>query len=252
MNDDEVLPEAVKHTAHIIHGCYVWRISDVENAIELCRQAGLLCLGGEVQFFIDGGICEAYWLCFDASERNEMETWQEYVDRAAKEVGSLFRQRCNETDFVETAKQWEVLSKRIEDPGFDPMKCLVFALDFVTEEKQQQIARRIAAGPRESKIHCFHCGRLLIKWPELTRCTLSGMCLSLMFEKRLLELIRQDDTGAEVLATSGKSNFFCPRCGMHLSKANQVGTVLQCSKCLLKLDSHDVFEIVERHPHRLV
>jgi hypothetical protein len=107
-------------------------MADVEEAVEAARKAGLACLGGQVQFQIPGGICEAYWLNYDPAERLDNEPWETYVSRSAEETLGAFRRLCAETDFRREAREWEPLQAMAE-AGLDPVNHLWFVLYFEAE-----------------------------------------------------------------------------------------------------------------------
>ena len=104
-------------------------MADVEEAVEAARKAGLACLGGQVQFQIPGGICEAYWLNYDPAERRDNEPWETYVSRSAGETLESFRRLRAETDFRHVAREWEPL-RAMADAGLDPVDYLWFVLYF--------------------------------------------------------------------------------------------------------------------------
>lgn len=113
-------------------GEHAWRKADIEEVVEAAREAGLACLGGQAQFQIPDGTCEAYWLNYDPAGRREGESWESYVARSAEETLDAFRRLCAETDFRRVAREWEAL-RALEDEGLDPVEHLWFVLYFDAE-----------------------------------------------------------------------------------------------------------------------
>lgn len=249
IDDELLLPEQVRQRAIIRNSEYSWRMADVEEAIEAARAAGLLCLGGDVQFHVEAGVFEAYWLSFASSDRRHEESWNQYVDRAAAEVVSLFRRRCREVDFVQVAKECSSILKQIEDGQLDPLEHLVFTLCFAMEETLEELTDRYPNIRVSTGIHCFHCGESFIQQARITKCESSGMSLSPFFKDRLEELLCARIEQQSMLSSFGKSGLHCPRCGETLDMLNGTGTELECHKCLLRLTPNDVFQMKELHPH---
>lgn len=136
------LPDAIRQSASVSAGGeHAWRKDDVENVLTAAREAGLGCLGGQVQFQAREGTCEAYWLNYDPEERRTDEPWPEYVSRSAEEALAAFRRICQETDFAAVAREWDVLRARTECEAYDPVADLWFVLYFVGEAASQPAGR---------------------------------------------------------------------------------------------------------------
>ncbi len=132
--EELALPEIIRSKASITPGGeHAWRIGDVEETIEAACEVGLGCLGGQVQFQLPEGTCEAYWLAYDPTERRAGEPWRDYVCRAAQETRDAFRRVCRETDFRRVAREWEFMRTKIDREGYDPMNDLWFVLYFDKE-----------------------------------------------------------------------------------------------------------------------
>jgi len=128
------LPHRLLQKASISPGGeHAWRLTDVEEVVLAAQSSGLGCLGGQVQFQPTGGVCEAYWLSVDSTERRDDEAWTEYVARSVSEVLVGFRRLAHETDFVSEARRWEVLRTRIDLEHYDPVADLWFVLYFASE-----------------------------------------------------------------------------------------------------------------------
>ncbi len=128
--DEGLLPEHIRMKAATAGGEYAWRPSDVEDVIRAGRSIGLACIGSEIQFQLEEGICEPEELGFDSGEPRESEPWQEYVDRAAADMILKFRKRLTETDFVEVAKRWPFLKSKFADKTFNIDDHVWFVLYF--------------------------------------------------------------------------------------------------------------------------
>lgn len=94
------LPKEIREKAVLnSSGEYCWRIPDVEGSIQAGRAAQLACLGGTVQFHLEDGICEPYWLSFEPNPRLPDETFETYVNRGAEDALAGMRKLSAETDF---------------------------------------------------------------------------------------------------------------------------------------------------------
>jgi hypothetical protein len=141
------LPETIRRKASVSHGGdHAWRQADVEEAIRAAREAGLACLGGQVQFQLPDGTCEAYWVNYDPKERRVAESWQDYVARSADESLHAFHRVCRETDFRLLAREFDFLRTRMDRKGYEPVDDLWFVLYFVKESQVPE------ATPHEGRI----------------------------------------------------------------------------------------------------
>jgi hypothetical protein len=132
--DELRLPGTIRNKASITPGGeYAWRQADFEEAVGAARNAGLACLGGQVQFQAREGTCEAYWLKYDPEEQRTGEPWEDYVVRSSKETIDAFRQLCGQSDFRVVAREWELLRTKMDGEGYDPVSDLWFVLYFVKE-----------------------------------------------------------------------------------------------------------------------
>jgi hypothetical protein len=132
--DELALPEDIRSKASITPGGeYAWRQADFEEVVDAARNAGLGCLGGQVQFQATEGTCEAYWLQYDPDERRADEPWQDYVSRSARETLEAFERLCRQSDFRVVAREWETLRTKMDREGYDPISDLWFVLYFVAE-----------------------------------------------------------------------------------------------------------------------
>jgi hypothetical protein len=132
--EELVLPASLRQRASISPtGEHAWRKDDVEAVLAAARHAGLACVGGQVQFQTLEGTCEAYWLNYDPEPQGADETWLEYVSRSAEETLAGFRKICNETNFANVAREWDVLRDKMDREQYDPVTDLWFVLYFASE-----------------------------------------------------------------------------------------------------------------------
>ena len=128
------LPESIRRRASVTPGGeYAWRKDDVEKVLVLARDAGLGCVGGQIQFQTSHGICEAYWVSYDSRERMSGEPWPEFVSRSIAEVIAGFRKICTDTDFRSVAREFDALRGPIDSGRYDPVADLWFVLYFMEE-----------------------------------------------------------------------------------------------------------------------
>jgi hypothetical protein len=128
-----LLPPSILAKASLRGKEYAWPLDAVEEAIAAGRAAGLVTLGGQVQFRLPDGICELYWISANAGERRPDESWDVFVNRSADEMLRQFREEVVVHDFLSEARSWPFLRRQI-DKGVDVLCCLYFVLYFETEE----------------------------------------------------------------------------------------------------------------------
>jgi hypothetical protein len=129
--EESALPESLRMKASVsVGGEHAWRMEDVEEVVLAARDIGLACLGGQLQFQFPDGICEAYWIAFDSTERQANEPWEHFVSRSAEEALWKFRQVCRDTDFQGIARKWGFISQKMDREGCDPKDYLWFPLYF--------------------------------------------------------------------------------------------------------------------------
>jgi hypothetical protein len=122
----DVLPPDITQGAALRGNEYGWTVSSFPNALAKAETVGYACPGGQFQFRLDdGGTCEMYWLEADSSEREEGESWADYVRRSCSDVLQRFQRLVSETDFGKETSNWNI--------QIDPMRNLVFVAYFVRE-----------------------------------------------------------------------------------------------------------------------
>jgi hypothetical protein len=110
-----------------------WSIAEFPTVLADAADLGFACIGGQFQFLLPDGTCEAYWLNADSTPQLPDEPWHEYVSRAAREVRDAFDQICAETDFIREAQQWQFLRDKLANPDFDVLQHLIFVAYFNNE-----------------------------------------------------------------------------------------------------------------------
>jgi hypothetical protein len=86
---------------------YAWRVDDIPEVIAAARSAGLVSVGGQLQFRLpDGGICECYWVEVDTYQSVSKELpWTERVARTADVALADFTRLASEYDFLEEGRR---------------------------------------------------------------------------------------------------------------------------------------------------
>lgn len=71
---------------------YAWRLRDIPSVIEASRRAGLINIGGQLQFRLPSGeTCECYWIAVDTSKDVDRALpWAERVERTAEAARQKF------------------------------------------------------------------------------------------------------------------------------------------------------------------
>lgn len=128
------LPPQLRQTAVRSGNEYGWRRADVFAALDAARDAGLACLGGEVQFLFPDGTCELYWLSFDPDERRAGESDPEYVARSQEETRTRLLALLASADLVGEGRRSFGFLKEKEDLGAPLEDHLVFICYFVRGE----------------------------------------------------------------------------------------------------------------------
>lgn len=94
------LPPELLNRASLAGNEYAWRIEDIPAVIEAARRAGLINIGGQLQFRLpDGGTCECYAVEVDTYQSVSDELpWEERVtltaDAALRDF-EMLKARCD-------------------------------------------------------------------------------------------------------------------------------------------------------------
>ena len=101
------LPKELLEQASLRGNEHAWRIDDIPAVIEATRDAGLVNVGGQLQFRLpDGGTCECYWVEVDTYKRVPKELpWIERVVRTAEVALEEFTCLQSRYDFMEEGQR---------------------------------------------------------------------------------------------------------------------------------------------------
>ena len=96
------LPDDVLSKASLCGREYAWRIEDIPEVIEAARRAGLVSLGGQLQFRLPDrrGTCECYWVEVSTAEAPPSLPWAERVEKAAAAAAAGFQSLLGRFDFL--------------------------------------------------------------------------------------------------------------------------------------------------------
>jgi hypothetical protein len=108
MNCEKLLPESILKRAALRGNEYAWPIADIPEVIEAARDAGLISIGGQLQFRLpQGKIFERYWIEVDTYKSVSQELpWTERVTRTAEVALAQFEMLQSKYDFLEEGKEY--------------------------------------------------------------------------------------------------------------------------------------------------
>ena len=124
---------------------YGWKILSFPTVLAAAERLGFACLGGQLQFRINGSIFEMYWLSADASDRLPGEFWPEYVQRSCSEVGRTFAELVANVDVQKVVQEWPTLNAMLTNE-INPSDVLVFVAYFVTQEEFAALGQSAPGG----------------------------------------------------------------------------------------------------------
>lgn len=120
-----VLDKAVKSGQE-----FGWRQSDFIDVIEAAKQMELAIIGGQIQYALNDGTCELYWLSYDPTSRLKNENWKDYCNRTAKECLDKFQAIISKTDIEKEAINCFEFLKSKKENGIRLSDYLIFILYF--------------------------------------------------------------------------------------------------------------------------
>jgi hypothetical protein len=129
---DVALPSDVLDLAIPTGSEFGWKPECFLPALQRAATHRFACLGGQFQWVLPDGTCEAYWLNADSSSRHPQESWEEYVQRSTQEVGRGFEQLLSKVDFDTEADQFTFLREK-KAAGLRVRDHLLFVAYFVSE-----------------------------------------------------------------------------------------------------------------------
>ncbi|MEM8885350.1 MAG: hypothetical protein AAGD14_14875 [Planctomycetota bacterium] len=133
--EEALLPESIRARASVsARGGHAWRLEDVPAVLEAARAAGLVCLGGKPRFRLDDATFEQYWSHVGGAQRENAESWGDFVDRSAALVDQHVRERCIPSTLREAAGGIRPLRESMRRDGIDPVEHVWLELSFATEE----------------------------------------------------------------------------------------------------------------------
>ena len=131
----EILPKQILSCASLSGYEYAWKPSDIPLVFEAARQARVANLGGQLQFRLPSATCELYWIETTAHERQETESWDDFVERSYAECTTQFQQLIHEYDFVaEGIKSFPFLAD-LHTSGVALSDYVYFVVYFDSEEQ---------------------------------------------------------------------------------------------------------------------
>ena len=107
---------------------YGWRLDNLAEVVTEAKARQLATIGGQVQFIVPDGTCEAYWLSYDPKEKQLEESGPEYVDRSWSELLDSVSV-IDEASLLEAAKHFPVL----EFAGVKALENAIFIIYFEAE-----------------------------------------------------------------------------------------------------------------------
>ena len=125
----EKLPAGLLARGSLRGSEYAWPAGEIPRVIEAARQAGLINIGGQLQFRLpDGGTCECYWVEVDTYKSvDEGLPWRERVDLTAEAALRDFEELQSRFDFVSEGRlQFAALLDALAAEGKDPADCACF------------------------------------------------------------------------------------------------------------------------------
>ena len=109
------LPRGLLGRASLAGNEYAWRVEHIPEVIEAARQAGLVNLGGQLQFRLPGpvgGTCDCYWVEVNTYEEAPPSLpWAERVEKAADAAAAGFWCLRERFDFAAVGREWPVLAE---------------------------------------------------------------------------------------------------------------------------------------------
>jgi hypothetical protein len=101
-----MLPETMRSAACRSGNEWGWRPESIPLVIDEAENAGLLNIGGQLQFLIPEGTCECYWVEVDAlADEPKDLTWTERVALAATASRQKMADVSRRYDFIEEGRR---------------------------------------------------------------------------------------------------------------------------------------------------
>lgn len=133
------LPESMLVNADRTSDGAAWALFDFPKVLDTATDNRLACTGGQFQFRGPIGTAEMDWLNADSMQQLPHENWDQFVERANREVRIAFDKICSVTDFDAEAAKWGHIREAIESGKItDPTEHLYFVAYFSPEPTKAQ------------------------------------------------------------------------------------------------------------------
>jgi hypothetical protein len=122
------LPTEVLERASLRGNEHAWRIADIPLVIDAARRAGLINVGGQLQFRLpDGSTCECYWVQVDVfRDLTDSLPREELVAKTAAKALEQFLSISAQYDFLEEGRRSFKVIKEFEGNGHDLREVMWF------------------------------------------------------------------------------------------------------------------------------
>ena len=140
---EECLPAHLLDGATLRGNEYAWPIEEIPEVILAAREAGLINIGGQLQFRFPAGTCECYWIEVDTLRVMPNRLSQrEKVDWSAQEALSQLKKLNCRWDYL--AEGQRAFSNELDDfvaGGGDPLRamCFVWYLEKPNDAKTSKV-----------------------------------------------------------------------------------------------------------------
>jgi hypothetical protein len=126
---EECLPKELLRRASVRGHEYAWRIADIPEVIEATKRAGMISVGGQLQFrFPNGVTCECYWVEVDTFRTISPDLPKnEAAIQSATAAQSAFQALKARFDFIaEGRSSFGKTFEEFEAAGDDPDDAMCF------------------------------------------------------------------------------------------------------------------------------
>ncbi|HMQ42185.1 MAG TPA: hypothetical protein PKC09_13040 [Paracoccus sp. (in: a-proteobacteria)] len=125
---EKLLPAHVLDSATLRGNEYAWPLEAIPKVVFAAQEAGLINVGGQLQFRLPAGTCECYWIEVDTLRvmPNRLSK-QEKIEWTAQEALSQFEQLPHRWDFLAEGKKafTNALNEYVAGGG-DPLRAVCF------------------------------------------------------------------------------------------------------------------------------